>query len=390
MKQELNDCINDLLDRKGSSVKSREDGLATYVRILTAHHVADTLYGKVPELLNAFTRSVRYETGDRETTLALRAIALTAITYSDDTLWEVVSGTLRRSITDSQSNPIKAYAIQSLGICISFGGAGEEDIADAMTFLLEIASSDGAFIDAEDDAKVVTAALQTYGFLATQVEDLESESEDAIATFLDQLDSDDAHVQIAAGENIALLYEKSYTPIEEDETVSDHEAHEENSSSGEEKEGDLSLVRRYNAYHNNAEVVEKVTALASLSTKAMNRRDKKQIHQSFASIAMTVENPKVGLQTNNASKMTVRVHHTGEMKVNKWWKLMRLNAIRRLLGGGFVNHYFEGNKQVLDALPLILRESSHEGLRSPKRLSNKASKGKYRDSRRFVSAEVDS
>lgn len=389
LKQELNDCIAELLERKGSSHKSREDNLATYVRILTAHHIADTLYGKVSDLLGAFTRSIRSETNDRETTLALRALALTAITYSDESLFENVGGTLRRSITDSQSNHVKASAIYSLGICISFGGAGEEEIAETMTFLLEIASSDGAFVDAEDDAEVVTAALQTYGFLATQVEDLESESEDAVSTFLDQLDSDSANVQIAAGENIALLYEKSYTPIEEDETTSDVDEHED-SSSGEDKEGDQNLVKRYNAYHNTGEILDKVTALASLSTKAMNRRDKKQLHQSFASITMTVENPKLGLQTNSASKMTVRVHQTGEMKVDKWWKLMRLNAIRRLLAGGFINHYFEGNKQVLDALPLILRETGHEGLRSPKRLATKASKGRYRDARRFVSAEIPS
>ncbi|KAI9877949.1 MAG: hypothetical protein M1823_007026, partial [Watsoniomyces obsoletus] len=100
---------------------------------------------------------------------------------------------------------------------------------------------------------------------------------------------------------------------------------------------------------------------------------------------MTVEKPQMGLQTNNASKMIVRIHNEGEMRVDKWWKLTRLNAIRRLLAGGFVNHYFEGNKQVLDALPLIMRDTS-VGMRSPRRgMPSKATKGKFRDSRRFVS-----
>ena len=53
----------------------------------------------------------------------------------------------------------------------------------------------------------------------------------------------------------------------------------------------------------------------------------------------------------------------------------------------FVNHYFEGNKQVLDALPLILRDTGI-GLRGPRKGISKASKGKYRDARRFVSAEM--
>lgn len=388
LKQELHDCIEELLDRKSSNKHSREDALTTYVRILTAHHIADALFGRVPELLSAFSRSVKAETTERETTLALRAIAITSITIEDDSLWETVGGLVKRTISDSQLLPVKAAAVHCLGICITFGGAGDEEIKETLTLLLEIASSDGVFVNAEDDADVVRAALQEYGFLVTQIDDIETESEDAIEVFMDQLDSSEPGVQIAAGENIALLYEKSYTPLEEDESPEDTEEAAANSESDGEH-GDSSLVKRYNAYHNSFPIIEKVTALAGLSTKAMSKRDKKNLHQAFASIAMTVENPKLGLQTNNASKMTVRVHRSGEMKVDRWWKLMRLNALRRLLGGGFVNHYYEGNKQLLDALPLILRETGEgSALSSPRKAAPKASKGRYRDSRRFVSGQL--
>lgn len=397
IKKELSDSINDLLERKGSSNKSREDSLTVYVRCLTTHLLADVLYGRVDDLLGALGRSIKAETSERETTLALRALALTAVSYSDATLYDHVSSLLKRTISDSQSVSVKAAALYSLGICISFGGAGEEEIAETMTFLLEIVSSDGAFVDADDNAGVVAAALRTYGFLATQIDDLEGESEDAVATFLDQLDADDVKVQIAAGENIALLYEKSYTPKEEDDTSGeddddDQEDDEDGTASSDEVahlRDHSGLVKRYNAYHNASEVLDKVSALSSLSTKSMNRRDRKELHQSFASIAMTVENPKLGLQTSSASKMVVRIHREGEMRVDRWWKLMRLHAIRRLLAGGFVNHYFEGNKQVLDALPLIMRATGEDGLRSPRKaLLSKATKGRYRDSRRFVSGDV--
>lgn len=376
------------MDRKGTSSGSRESSLTIYVRCLTSHYLAEGLYGRVSELLAAFSRSVKAETTEKETTLALRAIALTAITYEDDTLYDSVSSLLKRTISDSQSLPVKAAAIYSLAICISFGGAGEEEILDVLTFLLEIASSDGSFIGADDNAEVVAAALHTYGFLATQVEDVEHESEDAVAAFLDQLDSNDVRVQVAAGENIALLYEKSYTPREDDDTPSEDE--DENGSSDELSghRDDGGLVKRHNAYHNTNEVSEKVNALASLSTKSMGRRDKRVLHQSFATIAHTIDNPKNGLQSNNASKMVVRIHHEGEMRVDKWWKFMRLNAIRRLLASGFVNHYFEGNKQVLDALPMIMRATGESGIRSPRKgVASKATKGKYRDSRRFVSGD---
>ncbi|KIW88975.1 uncharacterized protein Z519_10459 [Cladophialophora bantiana CBS 173.52] len=392
-RQELNDVISELLDRKGSSHKSREDALTTYVKCLTSHYLAEVLYGRVHDLLVAFGRSIKAETSEKETTLALRAMALTAITFADGSIYDTVAPSLKRTISDSRSTSVKAAAIYTIGICISFGGAGDEEILDVMTFLLEIASSDGAFVDADDSAEVVTAALNTYGFLATQVEDVEQESEDAIATFLDQLDADDIKVQVSAGENIALLYEKCYTPREEDDesSSSDEEIIPEDELPHDRPHVRSYLVKRYNPYHNTHEVMDKVTALASLSTKSMNRRDKKALHQSFASIALTVQDPRLGLQSNNASKMVVRVHREGEMRVDKWWKLMRLNAIRRLLGGGFVNHYFEGNKQVLDALPMIMRGIGSSGMSSPRKVAghnHKAQKGKYRDVRRFVSADL--
>lgn len=388
MKQELSKSIDDLLERKGSSVNSREESLSSFDRCLTAHYLADTLYGRVSDILGALSKSVKAETTEKETTLAIRAIALTAITIQDDAIYETVAPLLKRAISDSQYPHAKAVAIDALATCISFGGAGEEEIEETLTFLLEIVSSDGSFIGADDDPEVVTVALLAYGFLATQVEDLEADSEDAISSFLDQLDADDAKVQIAAGENIALLYEKSFTEREEDEESEDEEDEVSSDDDNVGFQGDKNLVKRYNAYHNTHQVLEKVNSLASLSTKSMNRKDKRNIHQSFATIALTVENPRVGLRTNNASKMTIRIHREGEMKVDKWWKLMRLSAIRRLLGGGFVNHYFEGNKQVLDALPMIIRETG-AGLGSPRKVMAKQSKGRYREQRRFVSVGVN-
>lgn len=383
MKAELSKSIDELLERKGSSTSSREENLTIYARSLTAHYLADTLHNRVNDIIGALCRSVKAETTEKETTLALHSIALTAITFEDEHLYDNVSTVLKRTVSDSQNAHVKAIAIDTLAACLSFGGAGETEIEETMTFLLEVVSSDGAFINADDNAEVVTAAILAYAFLATQVEDLEAESEDAVAAFLDQLDSDDAKVQIAAGEAIALLYEKSYSPREEDE-----ESDDDDESSGEERAvaADTSLVKRYNAYHNTHEVVEKVNALSSLSTKAFGRKDRRNIHQSFAAVGLTIEDPRVGLRTNNASNMKIRVHHTGEMKVDKWWKLMRLNAIRRLLSGGLVNHYYEGNHQLLNALPMVIRDTS---IGSPRKPLAKANKGRYREQRRFVSVNAD-
>jgi hypothetical protein len=266
----------------------------------------------------------------------------------------------------------------------------EDEILETLAFLLEIVTSDGNLVGAADNAETVTAALRVYGFLAALVDDLENDSEEAIEAFLEQLDSSDPDVQIAAGENIALLYEKSYTPQEEDETSSDIEEPEEGGDSSGDDSVDSSLIKRYNAYHNTSEVVEKVSALASLSTHKLNKRIKQQLHKAFSSILITVEDPRRGLRTNSARGMRFKIYQAGEMDVDSWWKLMRLNALRRILSGGFVAHYFEGNKRVLEMLPIIMRDTrgangERSGVTSPKRGGkDKPSKGKYRESRRFL------
>lgn len=384
LKQDLNLTIDELVERKGSSTAGREDALSRYNRLLMSHHFSDALYGRVESLLATLSKSIKTESSSKETVLALRAVSLTALSFENSALYETMAALLKKTISDSQDNPSKAAAIECLGVCLTFGGADDGEIAEVCTFLLEIISSDGSFIGADDNAEVVTAAITTYGFLLTQLDDVEQESEDAVEALMEQLDSGDVNVQVAAGEVIALLFEKSYTPREEDDSGEENEGDEEDSDGP--SHVDKNLVKRYNAYHNPGEVLEKVSSLASLSTRALNRHDKKRLHQSFARIVITVENPRNGLQTNNASRMVVRIHREGEIKVDKWWKLMRLNALRRVLLGGFINHYFDGNKQVLNALPLLVRSTEGAGTLSPRRTPRKAG-DKYRESRRFVTAE---
>lgn len=389
LKSSLATTMDELIERKGSTGAGREDALHRYVQILISHHFGDVLYGRVDEILVALMKSVKSEASPRETQFALRAISLTAVSFESATLYDTVSGLIKRTISDSQDNSTKAAAIHALGVCLTFGGAGDDEIAEVATFLLEVVSSDGAFVNADDNAEVVAASIQTYSFLVTQLEDMEDESEDAVEALLEQLNAGSAQVQIAAGEAIALLFEKSYTPREDDDDSENEAEAEDSDSDGPSTTNiDKNLVKRYNAYHNSSEVLERVSALASLSSKGLNRTDKKKLHAAFASVVITVEDPRAGLQTNNSSRMIVRIHREGDIKVDKWWKLMRLNALRRLLAGGFINHYYEGNKQVLNVLPVLVRSTGGSGMMSPRRTPKRAG-DRYRDARRFVSHGAD-
>lgn len=249
---------------------------------------------------------------------------------------------------------VKAAAIHTLGAATIFGGAGDDEIENIMDDLLEVIESDGSSIEAEDRADVVVAACEEWGFLATHIDDLEEKTETAMDAFVDQLESSDPSVQVSAGENIALLYEKSYTAREADDGAA---------SEQEDEDGlpvDTSLVKRYEVYRQANQLKHTLLNLANESSRHIAKKDRKTLHINFSDIVNTVEHPSRGPRYQNAidqetgrrygSRLTVRIHKTGSMKIDKWWKLHRLQALRRLLGGGFVVHY-ENNEVVFNSLP---------------------------------------
>ncbi|KAJ5662852.1 Interferon-related developmental regulator N-terminal [Penicillium longicatenatum] len=392
--QELADRIQEILDRKRSSVQGREEALAAFCRLTKYHYAVEEIYASVTDLLAAFARSVRSDSA-RETTLALRAIELLAITASDDKVFENTEPLLTRTIQDSSSNAVKSAAIQCLSACTIFGGAGEDGILDQMTFLLDIVASDGQSINAPDDPLSVTAALQAWGFLAAEIEDFEDESEESVQILMDQLESGDSAVQIAAGENIALLYEKSYTPQEDDDDEGEEDS--EDSDEHETATNGPKLVKRYNAYHNTPELERQLQSLAHVHSKTISKRDKKSLHSNFASILTTVENPRRGPRYNMAinqdtnrhygSTLTVKIGRHGVMSIDRWWKWTRLTALRRILQGGFTEHYFQGNRAVLNNLPVMLRSAEPSHGTVDRQSAKKAAK--MRNSRRWTAQDSD-
>ncbi|KAJ5766454.1 uncharacterized protein N7511_004070 [Penicillium nucicola] len=394
--QELGDRIQEILDRKRSSVQGREEALQAFNRLTKYHYTVEELNGAVPDLLAAFARSVRTEVSTREATLALRAIELLALSAFDNTIFENAEPLLTRTIRDATSPVVKTAAIHALGASTIFGGAGDGGILEQMTFLLDIIASDGQSIEATDDPTVVTAAIQQWGFLATEIDDYESESEEAVQIFMDQLDSADSNVQIAAGENIALLYEKSYTPQEDDDDEESGDS-EESDDQEEDNTPGPKLVKRYNAYHNTPELESQLQNLATIHHKRISKRDKKSLHSNFASILTTVENPRRGPRYNTAidqdtnrhygSTLTVKIGRHGIMSIDRWWKWIRLTALRRVLQGGFAEHYFQGNRAVLDSLPVMMRMPEQGSGSNDRQGARKAAK--QRNSRRWAAQHSD-
>lgn len=365
--EELADCIQDILDRKRSSVQGREESLSAFCRLTKFHYVEEEIRSSIQDLLAAFSRSIKYEGSVRESVLALKALEFLAVTAYDDTIYDAVESLLTRTIRDSTSGLVKVAAVNCLGTCAYFGGTSEDAKMDQMNMLLDIIASHGQSIEASADYGVITAALQQWGFLATDVEDLEAESEEVVEILIEQLASADSNVQIAAGENIALLYEKSYTPQEEEDQIDEDNLDEEDEDEDSSGSGGPKLVERYTAYHDKYHLEQTLASLATVSGKRISKKDKKSLHTNFASILTTVENPRLGPAYSKAinqntnrqygSKRQVKVGSEGVMNIDRWWKWLRLASLRRVLQGGFMEHYFQGNRAVLDALPVMLRDA---------------------------------
>ena len=259
--------------------------------------------------------------------------------------------------TDSEHYSVKATAIHTLGAAAIFGGASDAGIEELMDLLLEIIESDGESVGAADNGEVVTAACEEWGFLATSIEDIEDKTEVAMDAFVEQLESSNTSVQVAAGENIALLYEKSYTEREADDGPASDEEDDEGYAI------DSSLVKRYEVYRQKHQLEHTLSQLANESSRRIAKKDRKALHVNFTDILNTVEHPQRGPRYQKAidkethqrygSRLTIRIHKTGSMKIDRWWKLHRLQALRRVLGGGFVVHY-ENNEVVFESLPCVV------------------------------------
>ncbi|KAI1006458.1 hypothetical protein K3495_g1763 [Podosphaera aphanis] len=350
--QNLENRVDEIINRKRSSVKGREDALATYTNLLSSHYALDEIQRKTSELFPAFIKSVKAENSEKETCYASHALALTFITVPSEDFYDAVHQGLKQAIKNSGYKSVKASAIHTLSVAAIYGGASDSEIDEIMDELLGIIESDGHSVDAADEAEVVTAASQAVGYLATYQNDLEEKSEIALDAFLEQLESSDVSVQVAAGENIALFYEKIY----------DYQQSKNGRVSEKEDEEDVGSdsIEPRNLYHRVDHALHMLKKLASESSRSIAKKDRKILHSIFSDVLNTVEHPNRGPRYQNAindqtgkrygSRMSVRIQKTASLRIDKWWKLHRLQALKRILGGGFVIHY-QNNEAVFESLP---------------------------------------
>jgi hypothetical protein len=298
--------------------------------------------------MQAFLKIIKNGNTEREILLALKALSITVLTTSDE-VFDQLSGVLKSRASDPSSQEAQAGAIHALGAAAFFGGADLGETEQTMEFFLDIATSDGESVDAADSGTVVAAALEEWGLLATQFGAMNGTTAEAMAAFEDQLDSSILSVQTAAGQNIALLFEKSYEPLDEDEEEDDiAPEYIDDKESGSFRREVWS--HRYDAYPSGDFALDaKLQGLATASARYLGKENRRNMHKEFRDLHHSVAHPWRGPRySTNIEKdhdrylghrLAVRDGRQLSYTIDRWWKYLRYEAIKRIVGGGVITHY---------------------------------------------------
>jgi hypothetical protein len=254
-------------------------------------------------------------------------------------------------VEDPSSAQGQAAAIGALACAAYFGGASLEEIEEILDYYLEIVSTDGKSVDASDNAEVVAAAIQYWSFLSTFLEVDVDKFNDALSIFTEQLDSTSPEVLVAAGQAIALIYEKEYIP-----NVGDVDDIKPGPVDDEEEMRIKPAFRRSNWAHarpihsgDDRDLKAKLANLAKARMRHSKREVQKTLHGVFRDVGASVDRPwrgpGFGFPRDEAAlggpRATVGYGPRGgdRVPVQRWWQLLRIEALRALLKGGMREHY---------------------------------------------------
>ncbi|KAH7025780.1 interferon-related developmental regulator-domain-containing protein [Microdochium trichocladiopsis] len=341
--ERLKDNIVGLLDRKRSSAAVRETMLSGYCHLLRHNYAEGRLDGQINDLLPIIMRSIRGGSTTEESVLALKALQITTISMESDFIYGRTFQHLKGVCEDSGEEIVKTESIIAMSVATMCGGGDDHDAESLLTFLTDIVASDGASIDAPDNGPVVTTALVAWGFVASQLDDLQSPASEAMDAFIEQLDSTDVDVQIAAGFNIALICESLREYEQENGEV-------------------------WSLDYNKPQLINRMRLLTKESSKLISKKNRKQLHQSFKSVVTSLERGKgpgysTALDENEREfgyREKLRFQNIS-LTIDSWALSVRIEMLTKVLRGGLATHY-TNNPVVKD----LLDEAEAEALCRPK------------------------
>ncbi|KAI8364652.1 interferon-related developmental regulator-domain-containing protein [Radiomyces spectabilis] len=355
----LEDTLRRQIDDLGEKrTATRETALGTLNQML-AHHYCGPFLGSnqsnLSALLQLLIRSVRKPGSTQETILALKGIGLAFLSQEagaggeQDDYYGLVLPLLKNLVLTAVECDVKYQAIETLAM-VTFLAASHADTMGGLDFFYKILISQGDNLRSEDeDTKLsnkemhtlMDASTRAYGLLYASAfgdgrgtyEDAWDEWQAVMPAHLDLLEHSSKDVRVAAGENIALMFECTDT-LKKQQVVEEDEQEDED---------------QIPDYEEMDELIDALQRLATDSSKKVNKQDRKEQRGAFRDIIRTVE-------SNERPKETLRFGRF-RLVFRGWANILELRAFRHWLGQGLVRH-FHDNDTVYSVFARTVNESS--------------------------------
>ncbi|KAK9237424.1 interferon-related developmental regulator-domain-containing protein [Lipomyces kononenkoae] len=379
-------------ERKNTSYSNREDALSRISKVLSMKYAWRIVESRHKDFEDGIIRSLKNGKSGKETILACRVLSLLVVTDPENDVWYTGAVSILKNIIFSVDDAAtKVACLFTLGSVVFFStAAGEEEARNTLEFILDIIMSDGSSIQAADDEKAVTAAIQVFGFIASTLDDALEISQSALPALVDQLESSQVSVRMASGQVIALLYERYAEDIGNYHLV-DSSEDEDNAVSLVQSSGSLSNeedkvesdeegnettplpVRpqpkrapssQPTLYYDEEQLIYLLTQLSTSSTKRLAKSSRRAQHSMFRDILETVktavghadlevesdtmgyarpnmDSSVLSLSSNANSNihLTLRFEQGLVLSIDSWAAYLRLSHVRRILSHGLPSHY---------------------------------------------------
>ncbi|KAI8578488.1 hypothetical protein K450DRAFT_247119 [Umbelopsis ramanniana AG] len=344
---DLKQSLEDLTEKRAST---RTDALAKLNQIMARHFVAAALQSRQQELLELLKRSLKKGGNGEESLQAIRGISLAFINHGEisaaeqESLYQEIMPSLRVCALHDENGKVKEHCLQTMAM-ITFIAASSADTLRIMEFFFQLLETDGADLNledipAEDVGNIMATILRGYGLLfastygegSGNLEDAWEELEKVVPVFTMFLESGTKETRVAAGENIALIFESINTHHNLDDERDPEEALPE--------------------YDDMNELVRALQLLATDSNRHRGKQERKEQRSAFRDIIRTVE---------EGERPAERLKFGGKLVTFRGWtKIVELNAFREIIKQGLHHHFAEN-----DLLQSIFRYVPVSDHRSP-------------------------
>ncbi|KAJ3054655.1 Interferon- developmental regulator 2 [Rhizophlyctis rosea] len=350
--EQFNQIVDDLDEKRTST---RENALRGLVKFLSQKYIPDVLESRVETIVESLRRIIRREA--LEGILAARGksgrtkphymkhtltgtsnivLSLCWITHGSNEVLYPGTSRILREVIKSGKTELKMACIDALAIISYMEDLNEVAIKEVLQFILP-------FVSVSNSHGVAKSAIDAYGLLCAQRQLwLSQESFNYVVDkHMPLLASDDVDVRVAAGENIAVLFEE----------LPEHIIYER-------QDVLLSELGALTAGKNDSPELETATHTEAITTLQTLTKVKRRKTARFSDPLSAISSGlwrygfKFGIasiklcqaseQEGDAPLITLKFKHE-TVDFDSWAKIKQLNALRAALGDGMSVHFLENS-----------------------------------------------